>query len=244
MTHPTSVVVTRALRGLVCGLALTVLGAQGCKKEVAQGDRPAGLPAASGAATPPPAPTTAPTAAAPATPPPLPPTALPVHQPGEVEAVPEAPDPKATIAGTIVLPAARKKDVAKTDTLFIIARRADGPPPGMLLAVQKHPVGDFPMPFMLSARDAMVPGTPFEGTVNLSVRIDKDGDGMTRKKGDLFGQANGLKVGTQNVTLNVDMVQKEDMVLGGAPGGAAPGGMPPGHGAPPGGAAGLPPGHP
>ena len=70
-----------------------------------------------------------------------------------------------------------------------------------MLAAQKHPVGDFPMPFLLSGRDAMIPGTPFEGMVDITVRIDKDGDAMTRKKGDLFGEAKNVKVGTQNVTI-------------------------------------------
>jgi hypothetical protein len=106
-----------------------------------------------------------------------------------------------------------------------------------MLAVQKRQVEDFPMPFSLSGRDAMIPGTPFDGEVSISVRVDKDGDAMTRRKGDVFGQVNGIKVGSTNVVVSLDTVQKEDVTLGG--------GMP-GAGAPAGGAPrpGLPPGHP
>jgi hypothetical protein len=208
---------------LVC-LALVAA----CKKQGAA-DKPAGIPAQAGApaggeaAGPGPGTPAAPPAPSAA----LPPTALPVHPPGEAESA--VPEPSRMITGTIVLPAPRKRDVPKDAVVFIIARRADGPPPGMMLAVQKHPVGDFPMPFALSGRDAMVPNTPFEGVVNLTVRIDKDGDGLTRKKGDLFGQANGIKVGSQNITVSVDMVQAQDETLGGPrPPGPAPG-LPPGH---------------
>ena len=83
----------------------------------------------------------------------------------------------------------------------------------------------------LSSRDAMVPGTPFDGTVSITVRVDKDGDPITRRKGDVFGQASGIKVGAQDVKVSLDTVQKEDVTLSGPTGGAMPAGhgMPPGH---------------
>jgi cytochrome c-type biogenesis protein CcmH len=125
-----------------------------------------------------------------------------------------------------VLPAARKNDVKKGDTIFLIARRGGGMP-GPPLAVQRLQAGDFPMPFSLSSRDAMVPGIPFEGELSLTVRLDKDGDAMTRRKGDVFGALPKVKVGTQDVVLPLDTLQTEDVTLGGM-GGARPG-MPPGH---------------
>ncbi len=129
--------------------------------------------------------------------------------------------------------------------MFLIARRAGGPPgPGSMLAVQKLQAADFPMPFMLSGRDAMIPGTPFAGQVSISVRVDKDGDAMTRRKGDVFGMANNVKVGTSNLSISLDTLQTEDQLLGGgAPMGGAPMGGAPMGGAPPG-HPGLPPGHP
>jgi hypothetical protein len=181
-----------------------------CSKRQPEGERPAGLPPSG--------------SAAPAPVPPSPPAV-------DDQMVPAPPDAKSSISGTITLPGARKRDVAATDIVFIIARRAGAAPgPGSMLAVQKHPVGQFPMPFTLSARDAMVAGTPFDGSINITVRLDKDGDGLTRKKGDLYGQANGVSVGSQGVTIPLDSVQTEDQTLsGGAVGQGGPGQRPPGH---------------
>lgn len=143
------------------------------------------------------------------------------------ELVPPPPDPGQSISGTITLPAARKRDVAVGNTIFLIARRAGSAPgQGLMLAVQRLAAGEFPMRFTLSGRDAMIPGTPFHGTVSITARVDKDGDGLTRKKGDVFGQANDIKVGTQDLTIPLDTLQTEDVTLGGSPPAA---GMPPGH---------------
>ena len=132
--------------------------------------------------------------------------------------MPAAPDPKSTISGTITVPAARRKNLAKTDIVFIIARRAGAAPgPGSMIAVQKHPIGDFPMPFTLSSRDSMLPGAPFQGRIDITVRVDKDGDGLTRRKGDLYGQVNGIPVGTQDLAVSVDSLQAEDQTLAGVP---------------------------
>src|SRR5205814_3341207 len=117
--------------------------------------------------------------------------------------------------------------VKKGDTMFLIARRAGGPPgPASMIAVQRLQAGDFPMPFTLSSRDVMIPGTPFEGAIAITVRVDKDGDPITRRKGDVLGQANDIKVGAQSVTISLDTVLTEDATLGGGPMG---GGLPPGH---------------
>jgi hypothetical protein len=201
-------------------LAVALLLAACSKSSSSSGpgaEKPAGLPPTPGAA-------------------PLPPTAPAAPAGGEAEMVPAAPDPGQTIAGTIVLPRERKGDVKKGDTVFLIARRTGGPAgPGSMLAVQRLQAGDFPMPFALSNRDAMIPGTPFTGEISISVRVDKDGDPITRRKGDLLGQATGVHVGAHDVKITLDTVQKEDVTLQGPVGGA----LPPGH---PGGA--LPPGHP
>jgi hypothetical protein len=200
------------MKFLVLVLAAGMTGAA-CSKRQPEAERPAGLPP-SGSAAP-----------APVPPSPPPPPAV------DDQMVPAPPDAKSSISGTITLPGARKRDVAATDIVFIIARRAGAAPgPGSMLAVQKHAVGQFPMPFTLSARDAMVAGTPFDGSINITVRLDKDGDGLTRKKGDLYGQANGVPVGRQGVTIPLDSVQTEDQTLsGGAVGQGGPGQRPPGH---------------
>jgi hypothetical protein len=135
-----------------------------------------------------------------------------------------------SVAGTITLPKARRKDVKEGDTIFLVVRRAGGPPgPASMLAVQKLSAKAFPMEFLVSSRDAMVPGTPFEVAVDIQVRVDKDGEPMTRRKGDVMGEVKGVKVGTKDVAVPLDTVLAEDVTLGGRPGGPPPAGMPPGH---------------
>ena len=113
--------------------------------------------------------------------------------------------------------------------MFLAARRAGGPPgPGSMLAVQKLSVETFPMRFSISNRDAMIPGIPFEGRMSITVRVDKDGDAMTRRKGDVYGQADNVRVGAQKVVVSLDRVQAEDKTLG-EPGAAVGGMMPAGH---------------
>jgi hypothetical protein len=199
--------VDRVLAMAACCLAL---GAASCSKKAPSTEKPAGLPPSTAPASAPPAPA----AAAPGG--------------GEGEMVPAAPDPRQTISGTILLPAARRADVRKGDAMFLIARRAGGPPgPGSMLAVQRMQVEDFPRPFTLSNRDAMIPGTPFEGEIAITVRVDKDGDAITRRKGDVYGQASGVRVGSHDVTISLDTLQREDVTLAGPMGGGA--GLPPGH---------------
>ncbi len=149
---------------------------------------------------------------------------------GTAEASPGVLDPSQTISGTIVLPSSNRTKVARGDVMFLAARRAGGPPgPGSMLAVQKLTAEDFPMRFSISSRDAMIPGIPFEGKMSITVRVDKDGDAMTRRKGDLYGQAESVKVGSQKVVISLDKVQMEDQTLGppvGAMGGTLPAGHP------------------
>ena len=148
---------------------------------------------------------------------------------GDGDSVSEVPDERHTIAGTIVLPPATRAKVARGDVMFLAARRAGGPPgPGSMVAVQKLVATDFPMRFAISSRDAMIPGIPFEGQMSITVRVDKDGDAMTRRKGDVFGQVDNVKVGSHKVAINLDKIQTEDRTLG-APGMAVGAALPEGH---------------
>ncbi|HEY7373469.1 MAG TPA: hypothetical protein VIF57_15015 [Polyangia bacterium] len=186
------------------------------------------------------APAVAPPPPAPSPPPPLPPPPPP--------AAPEAAAPAGpggTITGKIELPAALAKK--KPDgTLFLVARRISDNPSarGTLIAVKKLPATSFPLPFTLSAADMPFQNGAFDGDLTLTARIDQDGDPLSHQKGDLLGALPKVRVGSKNVRLSLDQVQKEDESLAGAPmGGGRPPMMPPGHpstGAP----GGLPPGHP
>jgi hypothetical protein len=180
---------------------------------------------------PPPAAAAPPPVAAPA-------PVAPAPAPAAPAPAPEKPvDPKATISGQIVLPAAQRAHVAPTDTIFLVARRISDNPTarGSLVAVKKLSAAKFPIEFSLSAADMPFQNGAFEGDLTLSVRDDKDGDPITRRKGDVFGTLPKVKVGARGVKLALDQLQKEDESLA-QPGGPMQG-APPGHGA-------LPPGHP
>jgi hypothetical protein len=163
--------------------------------------------------------------------PPLPAAAF--AQDGEgAPAADEPVDPKASIAGTVVLPAARRSDVSPSDTIFLVARRVPDNPQarGTLVAVKKLSAASFPIKFTLSKRDMMVPTGGFDGEVDLNVRVDKDGDPMTRGKGDVYGDVAKVKVGAQNVKVVLDHIRTEDESLAGS--GPPPmmgGSLPPGH---------------
>jgi hypothetical protein len=186
--------------------------------------------------------TSAPAVAPPPSPPPPPPAA-----PAPGAAAPAAPaDAGGTITGKIELPAALAKKKPE-GTLFLVARRISDNPSarGTLIAVKKLPATSFPLPFTLSAADMPFQNGAFDGDLTLTARIDQDGDPLSHQKGDLLGALPKVRVGSKNVRLSLDQVQKEDESLAGAPmGGGRPPTMPPGHpgmGTAPGA---LPPGHP
>lgn len=212
--------------------------ASACTKKADEAGKPSVVPPLDPAAaaptmpvpaTAPAAPTTAPAAAAPA-------------------------DPNATITGEMILTPA----IAKTKpsgTLYLVARRISDNPTarGTLIAVKKMPATSFPLPFSLSAADMPFQTGAFDGDLTLTARIDKDGDPMTHQKGDVFGTLPKVHVGSRDVKLALDRVQKETESLGGGGpmmGSGGPGAGPmmgsggPGAGPMLGGGDRMPPGHP
>jgi len=183
-------------------------------------------------------------APAPAQPPPVPPPP---------PAAPPAAAPPAAEGGTITGKIELASAVAKKKpegTLFLVARRISDNPSarGTLIAVKKLPATKFPLPFELSAADMPFQNGPFDGELTLTARIDQDGDPLSHQKGDAIGTLPKVQVGSKNVRLTLDQIQKEDESLTGGPmmGGGGPM-MPPGHpgaGAMPPGNPAMPPGHP
>lgn len=210
---------TKKRTGGVLLTALASLVAAGsCTKQDTDG-RAAGLPPLA------PPPASSPTVAAapePARQAPAP-SGSPVRVAPEVFAAqsaqsPQPPDAETTISGTITLPEAARARVARGAVMFLTARRTAGPPgPASMLAVEKLVAGTFPMPFSISERDAMMPGIPFEGPVTITVRVDQDGDPMTRRRGDAYGQVTNVKVGARKVKIALDGVQQDDQTLPGGP---------------------------
>jgi hypothetical protein len=73
--------------------------------------------------------------------------------------------------------------------LFVIARSAEGGPP---LAVKRLAPGPFPLSFEIGPDDVMIAGRAFAGPIALSVRLDTDGDPLTRSATELAGNAPDL----------------------------------------------------
>jgi hypothetical protein len=56
----------------------------------------------------------------------------------------------------------------------------------------------------------MMPGVPFAGKINITARLDKDGNPVTRTPGDSSGdyRKNPIEVGTKNVDVVIDQIMK------------------------------------
>ncbi len=106
------------------------------------------------------------------------------------------------IQGTISIEPKLKTKHQGGGILFIIARRAaiQGGPP---LAVMRIASPVFPLSYSLGKENMMIPGSRFEGKVNIVVRLDKDGDPLTREPGGLTGNyhKNPVEIGSQNVDI-------------------------------------------
>ncbi|MBI4522608.1 MAG: cytochrome c-type biogenesis protein CcmH [Deltaproteobacteria bacterium] len=110
-----------------------------------------------------------------------------------------------SIQGTISLDPKLK---AKTDgqaVLFIMARSGNSGT-GSLLAVKRIDRPVFPLTYSLGPESVMMQNAQFAGKVNLSVRLDKDGNPMTKGPGDLLGdyKKNPVQVGSQKIDVVID----------------------------------------
>jgi cytochrome c-type biogenesis protein CcmH len=113
------------------------------------------------------------------------------------------------ISGKITIDPKLIANVDKQAVLFIIGRpvgAAGGPP----LAVKKIEQPVFPLSYSLGSENVMMQGRPFAGKVTIFVRLDKDGNPVTRQAGDLTGEykKNPVDVGSKNVDIVLDEVAK------------------------------------
>jgi cytochrome c-type biogenesis protein CcmH len=117
-----------------------------------------------------------------------------------------SPDSRQTVSGKITLDPKVKVTNSKA-ILFIIARPA-GPGGGPPLAVKKIDQPLFPLSYVIGAENVMMQGTPFSGKINLSVRLDNDGNPTTRTAGDLMGNyQEPVEVGAKNIDIVIDQAQ-------------------------------------
>jgi hypothetical protein len=86
--------------------------------------------------------------------------------------------------------------------LFLIAR---GEAPGPPVAVKRIEAPSFPLEFEIGPDDRMLKTLPFAGPLNLTARLDADGNATSRTPGDLQGAASGtVSPGTSGVELVLD----------------------------------------
>jgi cytochrome c-type biogenesis protein CcmH len=112
-----------------------------------------------------------------------------------------------SISGKITVDPKLQSKIDKSATLFLIARAASGTA-GPPLAVKKIDQPKFPVSYSLGQENVMIQGMPFSGKINVSARLDKDGNAMTREAGNLLGdyKKNPVQVGSQNVDIVLDEI--------------------------------------
>ncbi len=100
-----------------------------------------------------------------------------------------------TVTGSVELSLELQKKLQPTAVLYVFARRAgqtSGPP----VAVKRYPQPIlFPVEFSLSAQDAMIPDTPFEGQLSIVARVSQSGSVMPTQPGDIEGRPETSSVG-------------------------------------------------
>jgi len=111
----------------------------------------------------------------------------------------------ADITGNVSLSPALAGKVAPTDTVFILARAAQGPK--MPLAVLRKQVKDLPLKFTLDDSMAMQPQLKLSGFEQVVVvaRVSKSGTPMAQP-GDLQGLTGTIKPGIKGLNIVIDSV--------------------------------------
>lgn len=107
------------------------------------------------------------------------------------------------ISGTVALSDTLKGKVEPNDTLFVLARAAQGPK--MPLAIIRKQVRDLPLQFTLDDSMAMSPEMKMSNFNQIVVvaRISKSGDAMS-KSGDWQGVSKPLDLGSSGIRIDID----------------------------------------
>lgn len=110
---------------------------------------------------------------------------------------------KASLSGTVTLTEGLRGQVGPEDTLFVLARAAQGP--RMPLAVMRKQVKDLPLQFMLDESTAMSPEMTLSSfdQVVVVARISKSGN-ATPQTGDLQGISKPVAPGSKGIKVVID----------------------------------------
>ncbi len=124
------------------------------------------------------------------------------------------PDPGRTIdtsqflEGTIVATDKTKSFIKPGAIIFLSVRQIE-PVTGDVIstpvAVARLDVNELPIPFHLSEANAMSAGTNFKGTVQISARVDSDGEARSRTPGDVEGTVRAT-IPAAGLTLTLDSI--------------------------------------
>jgi cytochrome c-type biogenesis protein CcmH len=110
---------------------------------------------------------------------------------------------KERITGTVTLSDALKSKADPDDTVFVLARAAQGPK--MPLAIMRKQVRDLPLSFSLDDSMAMSPEMKMSNfdQVVVVARVSKSGNAMPQP-GDIQGMSKPLALGTKGVKIDID----------------------------------------
>jgi hypothetical protein len=106
------------------------------------------------------------------------------------------------VSGSVALASELAGKVPANAVLFVIARRGAGPP----LAVKRVEHPQFPVEFSIGPEDRMIQAMPFAGPIELSARLDGDGNATSRSPGDVTGAARGgpVEPGATGIAIVLD----------------------------------------
>jgi cytochrome c-type biogenesis protein CcmH len=111
------------------------------------------------------------------------------------------------LSGQILLAPELAERVPSGAVLFLIARNSGSGRPVAAIAAKRISAPEFPLAFELGPEDRMAHDMPYEGPLQLTARVDTDGDAATRTAGDLRGVAEGShSPGATGVTILIDEI--------------------------------------
>ncbi len=108
-----------------------------------------------------------------------------------------------TITGRISLAPGLAEKASAEAVLFVIARRSGVRPPVAVVRLQGVP---FPVSYAIGPHHVMTPSGRFEGALEISARLDRDGVAGPPEPGDLGGvyPDNPVSVGDRNIDFKLD----------------------------------------